>query len=814
MIVVESPHKKKSIQGFMGSGYVVEASIGHIRDLPDPKRMSAKEKEKYGDYALDVSGGKFEPLHKVSEGKTAVVKALKTALSQCDELVLATDPDREGESISWHILELLQSDIKKHGVKVSRATWTEITKAAVTAGLANRRQLDMDAVDAALARSYYDRLFGFTLSPVLWSTVHRGASGGRVQSPALRLVANREKERLAFVKASYMSITGLFNVGTKNDELAAKLVSIGERKIAQGSSFGSDGKVKNNELVISPQNLAKIEAFLKKATYEVADVSTKPYSRKPPAPYTTSSFQQDVGTRYRLSSKQIMGIAQRLYDEGYITYMRTDSPALSQEGTDAARAAAKKLFGAASIPAAPRVYKSKAKNAQEGHEAIRPTVDAKGEFIHPSALQAKLAKIDPKAFDVYQGIYNRTVASQMNDAKGFTTTVKIASNNTPADKTAVFSTSATTFTDPGWTALTKPVTEDDEETNELSAKVEVGDGAKLKKLASLEHSTTPPARFTEPQLVAKLEELGIGRPSTYASIVTVNQTRGYVKKKGQQLYPTWTGIKVAQYLEGKVPAFVAYEATAQMEDELDKIEQGQLSKLAFLKSEWAKIQTDVAPLKANIDWAEVERLSTIDLHNGYAVRVNSFGAWLEDLSVPLDDKGRRKGVKLSDDENVAEHDFSDPAVCKALYEASQNRVEARELGVLTSGTYAGWTVTARDGKYGAYVQALPPETVAAYAKGEKAPAKAPKAINHGLPEGAELATVELKDVEALFAEVKLPRTLSDNFFVGIGKRGAWLGQKASAKSKKATFVSLPDGMDPRTITLDEAKQVWEDHNKK
>lgn len=809
LMLVESPSKSKKIQGFLGSNYKVLATVGSMFDIENP--TSDAGKTKYPTHGINTQT--WERNLKCSNSKQFGLIKAEVASGQYDTLIVSTDPDRAGSQIGQEVVDALSAVLKKHNVKVIRATWNEITQAAVQAGLKNAGVIDQAEVAAATARQIYDRLFGFSISPVLWKTIARGTSGGRVQSPALRLVVNREKERLAFVKASYMSITGLFAVGVKGDELAAKLVSVGERKIAQGSSFGSDGKVKNNELVITPENVAKLEAFLKKGVYEVADVSTKPYSRKPPAPYTTSSFQQDVGTRTRLGSKQIMSVAQKLYENSYITYMRTDSPNLSQEGTDAARAAAVALFGKASVPAQARAYKAKSKNAQEGHEAIRPTVDKAGKFVPPAQLAAALNKIDKNALKVYECIYNRTVASQMNDAKGFTTTVKIATTNTPADKTAVFSTSATTFTDPGWTALTKPVSEDEEENNSLSAKVDVGDEAKLKKLARLEHTTTPPARFTEPQLVAKLEELGIGRPSTYASIVTVNQTRGYVGKKGQQLYPSWTGMKVAQYLEAKIPSFVAYEATAQMEDELDKIEQGQLKQAAFLKTEWAKILKDVVTLEQNINWDEVTKLGTIPVAGPFVVRVNSYGHWLEDSSVPVDSEGKRKGVKLADNESVADIDFTDEAEVRKLYEAGSKTVDARELGVLQAGTYAGWTVTARDGKYGPFVQALPPETVEAYAKGEKAPAKAPKAINHKLPEGKELADVTLADVEPLYAEVKLPRNLSEQLFVGIGKRGPWLGYKASAKSRKATFVSLPEDKDPRTITLAEAKAVWEENKK-
>lgn len=793
LMLVESPHKSKSIKAFLGPDYTVLPTVGSMFDIENPTTDAQKAKFD----AHGVSTKTWERNLKASNAKQFALIRKEVQSGKYDTLIASTDPDRAGEQIAQDIVDALARDLSKNGMKVERATWREITKSAVEKGLANPGSIDSNAVAAANARQIYDRLFGFTISPVLWRTIYRGASGGRVQSPALRLIVNREKERLEFVKADYMSVTGHFAIGG-DSVIAAKLISIGSRKIATGGSFGSDGKVKSKELVVDEPLWKRMKPFLEKQSYEVSDVDTKPYSRRPPWPYTTSSFQQDVGTRLRLSSKQIMSVAQRLYESGYVTYMRTDSPALSKEGTFAARGEAMRLFGSSAVPAKPNFFKSKAKNSQEGHEALRPTCDSSGKFLTPKSLKSHLDKIDKNAYKVYECIYNRTVASQMNDAKGFTTTVKISTTGTTEKETSVFSTSATVFTEPGWTALTKPVSKDEEENNSLDAKVSVGQDADLKKLTSASHSTTPPARFTEPQLVAKLEELGIGRPSTYSSIVTVNQTRGYVMKKGQQMYPTWTGMKVAQYLEGNVEDFVTYDATADMEEELDKIEEGTLSMSAFLSKAWAKIQADVESLKDNIDWSKVDAVSRIDLHNGYQVRVNSYGAWLEDTSVPLDSEGKRAGVKLSDDETVGELDFTDPEVCKKLYEAGSNKVEARELGVLETGEYAGWTVTARDGKYGPFVQAVKPDAK-----------KTDKPVNHPLPEGTELSTVTLEDVSPAFQEIKLPRTLSSNFFTGIGKKGPWLGFKKTPKARRAEFKSLPDGLDPRTLTLEEAKRVWE-----
>lgn len=796
LLIVESGHKASAIGKFLGAEWTVKASVGHIRELMDTKKIPEAKKDKYGKYSIDTTT--WDALFQVSAGKTQLVSELKKLAAAADEVYLGTDLDREGEAIAWHLAQLLGT--KKPTYRVG---WREITKKAVDEGLKKKGQINQQEVDAAIARQLYDRVFGFSISPVLWRTIQRGASGGRVQSPALRLIVNREKERLAFVKAEYMSVTGDFGVGSPASNLSAVLQTFGTRKIATGGSFGSDGKVKEGHLIITEDVWKKMSPMLKEYTYEISDVSTKPYSRKPPAPYTTSSFQQDVGTRLRMSSKQIMSMAQMLYDNGFSSYPRTDSVTLSDEAIKASRAEVVKLFGKGELPATANVYKSKAKNAQEGHEALRPTTDDKGDFRSPASIKTQLDRLNKDAHSVYTAIYNRTVASQMKDAKGITTTVKISSMGTAADRTATFATSATVFTELGWTALTKPLNEDGEEANSLESKVDKGDSAKLKKLSTKTHSTTPPARYTEPQLVAVLEEKGIGRPSTYASIVTVNQTRGYVQKKGQQMFPTFTGMKVAQYLEANIPDFVSYDATAQMEEELDKIEDGSLKRNTFLDKEWKGVQKDVLPLSENIDWTEINKIGTISLHNGYVVTVNSFGAWLEDMSVPADPTtGRRKGAKLSDDENVSSIDFTDPEVCKKLYEAGSKKVEVKELGELSGGAYAGWTVVARDGKFGAYAQATPPETTAKSSKLTP--------INHTLPEGLTLDKVTLADVAPLFDEIKLPRWSPDKkWLVGIGKKGAYMGMKRTLKGKPV-FKGLDEQYDPRTISFADVKKMWDE----
>lgn len=823
LVIVESPAKSKKISSFLGSSFIVDSSVGHIRDLPLPRDMSETELDKYGVYAIDVKASPFEPLFKVDPGKVQVVKRLAASVARVDKVVLATDPDREGEAISWHLLQTLAPVIKKHGVTVERATWTEITPAAVQAGLAAARKIDQHLVDAALSRALYDRLFGFSMSSVVRRVMGAGTTAGRVQSPALRLVVDREKERLNFVRSSYMSVVGTFGVG--EDTLTAKLISIGARKMATGSSFGSDGKLKGDDIVVGPPTWNKFEGLLKQCKYAVGDVTQKPYKRNPGAPYTTSTFQQDVGTRLGIGNKVSMDVAQKLYNEGLISYMRTDSPGLSEEAETAARKSAVSRFGSGSIPAKAPVYKGK-KGAQEGHEAIRPTVDKKtGLFPDPTSIKSKLDSIDAKAYRIYELVYNRTVASQMNPAVGFTTTVKIVSTSTAPGKTVVFSTAATVFTDQGFMALMRPTETDESESNSLNAKVEQGQEANLKSLKPETHSTNPPPRFTEPKLTAVLDEMGIGRPSTFATIVTVNQERGYLSKKGNALYPTWKGMQVAQYLEAKAGSFVAYEATAKMEEDLDLIEQGKMPRQDFLTKEWGRIESDILPLTDEIDWDEVHSIGVVKLPFGLQVRVTKSACWLEDGNATPNASGFRPAVRLADNQNVAEIDFTDREVITELMSTARGGGDVRELGVLTGGTYAGWSVSARTGKFGPYVMALSPEAVAeneayvaarAAAKeaGEKPPARPDTKVKsrpviHNLPDGLEISTVEMADVAGLFDQVKLPRHLSTTFFVGVSKNGShYIGHKASASAKKAEFMDLPEEHDPRTVTLAVVQKLW------
>lgn len=801
LVIVESPAKSKKIKSFLGPNYFVEASVGHIRNLPVPKQMSEKEKEKYGAYAIDVNSPNFDAIFKTDPGKTKIATKLKNLVPQCDEIILATDPDREGEAIAWHLQEILKPAAAKNNVKFSRATWHEITKTAVLEGLKNKTTVNMSTVDAALARSYYDRLFGYSISPVLGKVIKHGASGGRVQSPALRLIVDREKERLNFNITDYFSIEGNFN--TKQQiKLISTLQKIGERKIANGSSFDNQGNLKNPEktLHLTKENIQKVSEFLNKKTYQIGDITEKPYTRKPPAPYTTSSFQQDAGTRLQLSSKQLMSIAQKLYEQGLITYMRTDSISLSQDGTMAARKQAIKLYGQNEVPKKPVFFKNNKKNSQEGHEAIRPSINSSKDFDTPQTIKTQLNKIDAKAYNVYQLIYNRTVASQMNPAKGITTTINIESvENNNSKNQVLFTTSQTTITEPGWTLLTKPVDEPENTTTNSSQKIKPNSPTILEKISETPHSTTPPARYTEPQLVATLEKLEIGRPSTYATIVTINQTRGYVEKQGQAMYPTFTGIKIAQYIEKNIPEFVTYDSTAKMEEELDEIENKTLTKTKYLQKHWQQIKKDVLPLGENINWDEVNKTSILELpQTNYYLEIGKKGTFLKKKNTEKTNNGFTPGAFLDEKtENLQKIDFTDNKTLQKIYDENIDKKDSKTLGELLEGHYKGWTVEVKTGKYGPYAQATNPNK------------KTDKPVNQSLPKESDINKLSLNDVKELFNEIKLPRQLNTQFFVGEGKKGNYIGYKKTAKSRKALFINLPEEHDPRTVSLEKVKELWD-----
>jgi DNA topoisomerase-1 len=547
LVIVESPAKARTIAGFLGGDYVVRASMGHIRDLP------AKGLQ------VDVDNG-FKVDYEVHASKKEVIRELKAALKDADELYLATDEDREGEAISWHLQEVL-----KPRVPVRRMVFHEITRHAIQDAVANSRDIDMGLVDAQESRRIVDRLFGYPVSEVCWRKISQGLSAGRVQSPAVRLVVERERERIAFRAASYWDLLAGFPT---EPAFEARLASVEGSKVAQGGDFDSVGRTKRDVMVLDEPAARGLRERLAGSEFTVGSVETKPYTSRPKPPFITSTLQQVGGSRLRMSAQQVMRVAQGLYERGYITYMRTDSTTLSATAVSAARAAIEERFGRDYLTDGPRTYATKSKNAQEAHEAIRPAGD---EFRSPDSLRGELSGDDLR---LYELIWQRTLASQMPDARGSTVTARLLAS-TSAGESTEWTASGRTITFPGWLAVYGYGGDDDaEDSGDQEAKLpELVEGSTLPvpAIEAAGHSTQPPARYTEATLVKALEERGIGRPSTYASIMQTIQDRGYVWKKGQALVPTTQAFAVVKLLEGHFTDLVQYDFTARMEDDLDEI---------------------------------------------------------------------------------------------------------------------------------------------------------------------------------------------------------------------------------------------------
>jgi len=574
LVIVESPAKAKTIAGYLGSGYTVESSIGHIRDLPSnaSEVPEAYRHESWSRLGIDVEND-FKPLYVVPSDKQAQIGKLKQLLEDADELYLATDEDREGEAIAWHLLEVLSP---KAGIDVKRMVFHEITPSAIRAAIDSPRDLDRRLVDAQEARRLLDRLYGYEVSPVLWKKVLPRLSAGRVQSVATRIVVERERERMAFVAADYWSLSAQFRVLGQLDPggpstFTASLTAVDGAKVATGKDFNREGQLRSSSAVHLDEQAARALAQgLDGADFAVRSVEVKPYRRRPAAPFMTSTFQQEAGRKLRLSAAMAMRTAQSLYEKGYITYMRTDSTTLSDTALGAARAAVVDRFDASVLPEAPRRYAQKVKNAQEAHEAIRPSGDR---FRSPQEVGAEVPKLESQ---VYELIWQRTVASQMTDTVG--ETVHLDLGGTAADgRDAAFSAAGTVITHEGFRRVYTEGADDDADQDTAERRMPAlaaGDPLGIEELAPSGHATQPPARYTEASLVRRLEELGVGRPSTYATIMNTIVNRGYVWKKGSALVPSFTAFSVVSLLEQHFPNLVDYAFTARMEDDLDAIASG------------------------------------------------------------------------------------------------------------------------------------------------------------------------------------------------------------------------------------------------
>ena len=617
LVIVESPTKAKTIRKFLPKNFIVEASIGHVRDLPQsaadiPKNIKDQEWTKIG---VNVEND-FEPLYIVPKGKTKVINELKAKLKTVDTLYLATDEDREGESISWHLVELL-----KPKVPVKRMVFHEITASAIKKALEDCRDIDTKLVRAQETRRILDRLVGYTVSPLIWKKIAFGLSAGRVQSSALRMIVARERERILFKKAQYWDL--LANLSKGSEEFDAKLLSVAGMRVATSKDFDeTTGKLlEGKEVKLLGEKEAKaLEDVLKKSSWKVLSTEERDTSSKPSAPFITSTLQQESNRKLGLSSRETMRLAQSLYEEGLITYMRTDSPNLSQEAIRAARDCVTQLYGENFLPDAPRIYTSKDKAAQEAHEAIRP---AGSEFVHPDETG-----LSGKARDLYELIWMRTVASQMKDALKKSVSVKIEADQ------CVFNATGSRITFPGF--LRAYVEGSDDPSQALADKetllpaLKEGEVIKMKSLESLEHETQPPARFTEASIVRELEKAGIGRPSTYASIISTLLERDYVKKNGNALVPTFTGIAVTQLLEKHFSQLVDASFTSEMEQSLDKIAEGKIEWLPYLKSFYLGKTGLQEQVKVNEKKIDPNESRTLDLPHlkGVEVKIGRYGAYV------------------------------------------------------------------------------------------------------------------------------------------------------------------------------------------
>ncbi|AQQ14181.1 DNA topoisomerase 1 [Corynebacterium glaucum] len=782
LVIVESATKAKKIQKYLGDDYIVEASVGHIRDLPGRAAdIPAKyKKEPWAKLGVNPEDG-FSPIYVVSPDKKKKVSDLKDKLKQSDKLLLATDPDREGEAIAWHLLETL-----KPQVPVERMVFNEITESAIKEAAENTRELDMDLVDAQETRRILDRLYGYEVSPVLWKKVMPRLSAGRVQSVATRVIVERERERMAFISAEYWDLTASLKASPEFD---AKLVTIDGTRVAQGRDFDDRGRLKGDAVVVDKQTAHALADNLEGADMTVTDVEEKPYTRRPYAPFMTSTLQQEAGRKLHFTSARTMRIAQRLYENGHITYMRTDSTALSQQGLSAARSAATELYGDNYVSKSPRVYERKVKNSQEAHEAIRPAGER---FATPGQLAGSL---DAEEFKLYELIWQRTVASQMEDARGNSTKIVLEGTAKTGER-AEFAATGRTITFPGWLRAYS----DSQDSETRLPQVAKGDTLGVSKITADEHTTNPPARYTEASLVKKMEDLGIGRPSTYASIIKTIQDRGYVVTRGNALVPTWVAFSVVGLMENNFDALVDYDFTSSMEDELDEIAHGNENRTEWLTSFYfgdAEASDNIAEAVArrgglkhmiednleSIDAREANSLKLFDDSSDRPVhvRVGRYGPYIE-REVGKTTEGEPEYQRANLPESVTPDEIT-LEMAEKLFAIPQS---GRELGQNPDN---GRTIVAKEGRYGPYVTELVRDD--------------------------ERATAETRAEEVVAEE----RAAEDAQRAEEGKRKKnWDTKTAQAQKEKRieqlvdeqlkpATASLFSSMEPSEVTLDEALKL-------
>ena len=804
LVIVESTTKAKKIAPYLGSNYIVEASVGHIRDLPrgaadvPPKY----KKEPWARLGVNVDKN-FTPLYVVSPDKKKKVADLKAKLKDVDELLLATDPDREGEAIAWHLLQTL-----KPKVPVRRMVFHEITKPAILAAAQNTRELDNNLVDAQETRRILDRLYGYEVSPVLWKKVMPRLSAGRVQSVATRVIVDRERKRMVFVPAEYWDLAAEFTApasagtasqgsststdGGDDRKFTGRLSRVNGKRVAAGRDFNDRGELTSDAVVVTKEQAEQLATQLHHVTLPVINVEEKPYTRKPSAPFMTSTLQQEAGRKLHYTSERTMRVAQRLYENGHNTYMRTDSTTLSEQGLQAARQQAIALFGKDHVADTPRRYDRKVKNSQEAHEAIRPAGE---QFSTPAELRSQL---DAEEYKLYELIWQRTIASQMADVKGVSMKVTIGNEDvefTTTGRTVTFAGFLRAYSD----AIADAAASSDANQSRLPH-LKVGDEVAISDVAADEHTTNPPARYTEASLVKKMEDLGIGRPSTYASIIKTIQDRGYVYSRGNALVPSWVAFAVVGLMEKSFAALVDYDFTSSMEDELDDIAAGNEVGANWLKgfyfgdkhasdatAETIARQGGLKALVRNnleqIDARVVNSLPLFDDDPGRPiyVRVGRYGPYLErQIGVKSDGEPEFQRANLSDTTTPDELTLE---FAEKLFATPQS---GRELGVNPAN---GRVIVAKEGRFGPYVTEI-----------MGADEKEKVAVS------AEQIVAEERAAEDAQRAAEGKRAKNWETKTAIAAKEKRINQIIEETLKPAT-ASLFSSMDPSTVTLEEALQL-------
>ena len=790
LVIVESPAKARKIGGFLGDDYVVEASVGHIRDLPQRAADIPKEFKKiaWAKEGVNIEED-FEPLYVINPDKKAKVSELKALMKDADELILATDEDREGEAIAWHLIEVLRPKIP-----IRRMVFHEITKEAIQKAADETRDLDYRLVDAQETRRVLDRLYGYRLSPVLWKKVMPRISAGRVQSVATRLIVERERERMAFISSKWWDLTAHCEAG-----FSARLLSLDGKRVAATNDFDANGGLKeksvSNILLLDEAGANELVQSLTGKSLTVKSTEESPRTERPKAPFTTSTMQQDAGSRLGWGAQLTMRVAQRLYENGYITYMRTDSVTLSQSAIESARNSAKSLYGAEYIPATPRVYEGKSKNAQEAHEAIRPAGET---FRTPGELAPELSRDE---FSLYDLIWKRTIASQMSDAKKMQMRVDF-DVETKTGSAAIFRANGSVVTFPGFLAAYEEIVDDktgDDEASESDKRLPamaVGDSIKVSDYICEGHETKPPARYTEPTLVKKLEELGIGRPSTFASIMSTIQDRGYVAKRGRALVPTFLAFSVTGLLEQHFGKLVDYEFTASMEEDLDRIANGEEDRVTWLTKFFFGTEGNpgLEALAADLGAIDAQQINTMKMGEDIEIRVGRYGAYIQ--------KGIGDDRKFA---NIPETMAPDELTLQVAIDLLAQPSGERELGVHPE---TNLPLLAKSGRFGPYVtEVFPePEMVVDKKTGELKKARkkkdAPKPKTASLLSTMSLDTITIDDALKLMS---LPRTLGEYEDVPITVQNGRYGPYMTHGTDSRTLTSEDQLF---AITLDEAIELY------